>query len=38
MPVSLPVTAAAVVPEPSSIALMMAGVLGALGVVRRRKI
>lgn len=36
--VSLPVTAAAVVPEPSSIALMMAGVLGALGVVRRRKI
>lgn len=38
MPVSLPVTAAAVVPEPSSIALMMAGVLGAMGVVRRRKI
>jgi hypothetical protein len=38
LPVSLPVTAAAAVPEPSSIALMMAGVLGALGVVRRRKI
>jgi hypothetical protein len=38
MPVSLPVTAAAVVPEPSSIALMMAGMLGALGIVRRRKI
>jgi hypothetical protein len=35
--VSLPAAAAAV-PEPSSIALMMAGVLGALGVVRRRKI
>ena len=38
MPVSLPVTAAAVVPEPSSIALMVAGMLGAMGVVRRRKI
>lgn len=38
LPVSLPAAPAAAVPEPSSIALMMAGVLGALGVVRRRKI
>jgi hypothetical protein len=38
LPVSLPVSPAAVIPEPSSIALMMAGVLGALGVVRRRRI
>lgn len=37
MPVALPAAQVAAVPEPSSIALMMAGVLGALGVVRRRK-
>jgi hypothetical protein len=35
--VGLPAAPAAAVPEPSSIALMMAGVLGALSVVRRRK-
>jgi hypothetical protein len=35
--VGLPAASVAAVPEPSSIALMMAGVLGALGVVRRRK-
>jgi hypothetical protein len=37
LPVTLPTGPAAVVPEPSSVALMMAGVLGALGVTRRRK-
>jgi len=36
-PVSLPEAPAAAVPEPSSVALMMAGMLGALGVARRRK-
>jgi hypothetical protein len=37
LPVGLPAAPAAAVPEPSSIALMMAGMLGAMGVVRRRK-
>lgn len=35
--VGLPAAPAAAVPEPSSIALMMAGMLGAMGIVRRRK-
>jgi hypothetical protein len=37
LPVTLPTGPSAVVPEPSSIALMLAGVLGAAGVARRRK-
>jgi hypothetical protein len=35
--VGLPAAPAAAVPEPSSIALMLAGMLGAMGIVRRRK-
>jgi hypothetical protein len=35
--VGLPAAPVAAVPEPSSIALMMAGMLGAMGIVRRRK-